>query len=111
MKSADEKCYYVYILSCENSILYTGITTDVERRFAEHKKENGSKRGAKFTKSHRPEEIVALWKTTSRSDASKLESRIKQLSKTEKTELIDNNKVFKIYFKGLIDCKKYRRVE
>ena len=101
--------YYIYILECENGILYTGITTDYKRRLDEHKKVNGSKKGAKFTKSHKPEKIVAIWKTSTRSDASKLEARIKQLTKEEKLGLIDDNKLFKLYFKGLVDCRKFRR--
>ena len=110
MKVNDKK-YYIYILQCENGILYTGITTDYKRRFDEHSKVNNSKKGAKFTKSHRPEKIVALWKTNSRSNALKLEARIKQLNKKEKSELISNNKIFKIYFSEFIDCHEFRRVK
>ena len=55
----NDKKYYIYILECENGILYTGITTDYMRRFDEHSKVNNSKKGAKFTKSHKPKKIVA----------------------------------------------------
>lgn len=75
-----------------------------------HAKINGSKKGAKFTKSHKPEKIVAVWKTKTRSDASKLEIRIKQLEKKDKLHLIDDNVYFKHFFKGLVDCKKFIRV-
>jgi putative endonuclease len=115
-KSRDElyehkaKNYYIYIIRCENNILYTGIATDYKRRFDEHAKVNGSKKGAKFTKSHKPEEIVAVWKTRTRSDALKLEVRIKQLVKADKEKLIDDNSLFKNYFTNLIDCRKFRRV-
>lgn len=102
--------YYTYILECDNGILYTGIATDYKRRFGEHAKLNGSKKGAKFTKSHKPEKIVAVWKTKTRSDASKLEARIKQLEKSDKLLLIDDNKHFKAFFTSLIDCRKFRRV-
>lgn len=95
---------------CENNILYTGITTDYKRRLDEHKKVNNSKKGAKFTKSHRPEKIVALWTTKTRSDASKLEVRIKQLGKVDKLRLISDNSCFKEYFNGFIDCRKFRKV-
>lgn len=104
------QAYYVYILKCEGDILYTGIATDYKRRFDEHTNVNGSKKGAKFTKSHKPEKIVAVWKTKNRSEASKLESRIKQLDKSDKLLLIGDNKYFKGYFVGLVDCRKYRRV-
>ena len=102
--------YYIYIISCENDILYTGIATDYKRRFDEHSRLNGTKKGAKFTKSHKPEEIVSVWKTKTRSDASKLEVRIKQLTKKDKELLITDNKYFKTFFKKLIDCRKYRRI-
>lgn len=103
--------YYIYVIRCENNILYTGIATDYKRRFKEHAKENGSKKGAKFTKSHKPEMIVAVWKTKTRSDALKLESRIKSLDKVKKEELILDNKCFKVYFQNKIDCRKFRRIE
>ncbi len=81
--------YYVYILRCENSSLYTGITTDVERRFNEHK--DGSIKGAKYTKTHKPLGVEAVWECNSKIDASKLEYRIKKLPKSEKEELILSN--------------------
>lgn len=81
--------YYIYILRCENNYLYTGITTDVERRFNEHK--DGKIKGAKYTKSHKPLGVEAVWEAENKSDASKLEYRIKQLSKQEKEDLIANS--------------------
>ena len=109
-KNNIKNSYYIYILKCENDILYTGIATDYKRRLDEHMKVSGSKKGAKFTKSHKPEEMVALWTTKTRSDASKLESRIKQLEKTDKNKLIADKTYFKEFFSGLIDCRKFRRV-
>ena len=80
--------YYVYILRCEKNFLYTGITNDVERRFNEHVE--GGKKGAKYTKVHKPLGVEAVWEAENKSDASKLEYRIKQLSKNEKEDLIQN---------------------
>lgn len=54
---------------------------------------------------------MAVWKTKTRSDASKLEARIKQLDKRDKELLIDDNGYFKEYFTGLIDCRKFRRID
>ena len=102
--------YYTYIIECDGNVLYTGIATDYKRRFAEHAKIDGSKKGAKFTKSHKPEKIVAVWKTKTRSDASKLEIRIKQLEKSDKELLIKDNSYFKEFFRGLIDCRKFTRI-
>ena len=78
--------YFTYILRCENDTLYTGITTDVARRMAEH---FGRKKvGAKYTKSHCAKSLEAVWESADRSLASKLEARIKKLKKSGKEELI-----------------------
>lgn len=78
--------YYVYILRCEENCLYTGITDDVERRFNEH----CAGKGAKYTKSHKPLGVEAVWEAVSKKDASRLEYRIKALTKIEKEELIES---------------------
>lgn len=77
--------YYVYMLKCADETFYTGITTDVERRVAEH---NASKLGAKYTSFRRPVESVYAKEFTNRSSASKEEARIKKLSRQEKIKLI-----------------------
>lgn len=85
------KKYYVYILRCEDNSLYTGITTDVQRRFNEHK--NDMKKGAKYTASHTPISIEAVFEAENRSEASKLEAHIKTLTKAQKEELIKKSKM------------------
>ena len=105
-----EKVYYTYILECTNDFLYTGVTTDYNRRLNEHKGNDSLKKGAKFTKSHKPIRYVAMWKTTNRSNAQKLEARIKQLDKSEKVLLVSNNKYFKIIFKDILDIHCYKRL-
>lgn len=77
--------YYIYILECADSSLYTGITTDLERRVEEH---NSSELWAKYTKSRRPVKLVYFEKQENRSLASKRENEIKKLSKIQKNELI-----------------------
>lgn len=84
--------YYIYILRCQGDKLYTGITTDVQRRFEEHSKQRG--KGAKFTRSHKAESVEAVWSAADRSLASKLEYRIKQLTKAQKLRLIADNSCF-----------------
>lgn len=69
-------------------MLYTGITTDLNRRFVEH--QNSSK-GAKFTHAYKPQKLEIAWQTNSRSSATKLECAIKKLSKTQKENLINGN--------------------
>lgn len=77
--------YYLYILKCADSTLYTGITTDLERRIKEH---NFSIRGAKYTAVRRPVKIVYSEEFTGRSEASKREALIKKLSRADKLRLI-----------------------
>lgn len=77
--------YYLYILKCADKTLYTGITTDLKRRIAEH---NDTNLGAKYTSARRPVKLVYSRKFKNRSMASKEESRIKKLKKSEKLELI-----------------------
>lgn len=91
--------YFVYIIRCSGGMLYTGITTDVERRFAEH---SGGARGAKFTHTHRPEAVEAVWSAPDRSLASKLEYGIKHLSRQQKLELIaDNSRLAEFFGSGI----------
>ena len=75
----------VYILTCADSTLYTGITTDIERRIDEH---NNNNKGARYTRARRPVELAYQESCASRSDASRREHAIKQLNRTEKLELI-----------------------
>ena len=79
------KDWYVYILKCSDNSLYTGITVDLERRVEEH---NTSKKGAKYTKSRRPVHLVYSETHLDRSSASKRESAIKKLSRSEKLILL-----------------------
>ncbi len=81
----DEK-YYVYMILTERNTLYCGYTTDVEKRFQEHK--NGS--GAKYTRANKPVKIVYKKEFCSKSDALKEEYRIKhKLTKSQKLALIE----------------------
>ncbi len=76
--------YYVYIIRCYDHSLYTGYTTNVERRFLQHTQGTG----AKYTRSHPPKEIVYYRKFQTKSEACKEEARIKKLSKQQKEMLI-----------------------
>ena len=77
--------YYLYILKCADGTLYTGITTNIERRLKEH---NSSKLGARYTAARRPVELVYQAEFLNRSEASKEESVIKSLSRDQKLKLI-----------------------
>jgi putative endonuclease len=74
------KSWFFYVLSCSDNSLYTGITTDVDRRVSEHNK----KKGAKYTRSRLPVSLLYVRKMKDRSTASKLEARFKKLKRTEK---------------------------
>jgi putative endonuclease len=73
----------VYLLECVNGKIYTGITTDVDARFNKHLTD----KGAKFTKMNSPSHIITTKKCTNRSEPSKLEYKIKQLTAVEKHSL------------------------
>ena len=77
--------YFVYILECSDNSLYTGITTNINKRIDEH---NNSPKGAKYTKARRPVKLVYQEASKDRSTASKREYAIKKLTKTKKLELI-----------------------
>ncbi len=81
--------WFVYIIACTDGSLYTGISTDVERRFKQHK----NKKGAKYFYSHIPEKIVYIEENHSRSSASKREYSIKALSKVQKQLLINSEHI------------------
>ena len=77
--------YFVYVLECADSTLYTGITTDIQKRLYEH---NHSDKGAKYTRNRRPVKLVYSEKATDRSEASKREYAIKKLTREQKLQLI-----------------------
>ncbi len=81
--------WHLYLVRCRDGSLYTGITTDVARRFAEHQ-ENGDT-GAKYLRGKGPLALVFQRKLGGRSLALGVESKVKKLSKTRKEELIRAN--------------------
>ena len=78
--------WHLYLVRCRDGSLYTGITTDVARRFAEHRG-NGDT-GAKYLRGRGPLVLVVQKKLGSRSLALGVESKVKKLSKARKEELI-----------------------
>ncbi len=97
--------YYTYIIKCVNGNLYTGITTDVKRRFCEHM--SGSKTCAKYTRSNPPESVEAVWSSYTRALASKLECFIKTLSRKNKLELISNPQILTDKYSDCIMADEY----
>lgn len=80
--------YYIYVLKCVDNTLYTGIASDVRRRFSEHCA--GKKTGAKYTRAHKPECIEAVWSVATRSQALRVEAYIKKKTKEEKINLFSS---------------------
>ncbi len=72
------------MIETENGALYTGITTDLERRYAEHL---SGKKGAKFFRANKPKKIVFKEEHPTRSSATKREIAIKALSRSAKLKL------------------------
>lgn len=88
--TANAKPWFVYIIRCRNGSLYTGITTDLDRRLTEHRGKDG--KGAKALRGKGPLEMVWHCEAEDRSHASKREYEIKQLSKLEKEALVLNSR-------------------
>ena len=77
--------WWVYMLRCADDSLYTGISTAPARRLREH---NESPKGARYTRARRPVVPVMLVPAGDRATASRLEARIKRLSRGQKQQLL-----------------------
>ncbi len=78
--------WYLYMVRCYDRSLYTGISTSVDRRFAQHQRQEDA--GSKYLKGRGPLTLVFQTKLGSRSLALKVESRVKKLSKVRKEKLV-----------------------
>lgn len=78
--------WFVYILRCRDGSLYTGVTPNVAKRFAQHIRGQG----AKYTKSHPPVKIVYQERQVNHNFALKREAAIKKLSHIQKLQLCQN---------------------
>ena len=78
-------CYSLYILSCSDGSLYTGIALDVSQRLKQHQE---GRNGAKYLRGRQPFELVFEQAIGDRSQASKAEHRLKRLSRADKLSLI-----------------------
>lgn len=77
--------HYVYVVECSDGTLYTGYTTDVERRVEEHNAGDG----AKYTRGRTPVSLVHTEEHATRSDAMSREAEIKRMPREEKEELVN----------------------
>jgi predicted GIY-YIG superfamily endonuclease len=76
--------WFVYILHCADRTLYTGVTTDMEKRLADHR----SGRGARYTRARLPVNLVYVEPATDRGAALRRESEIKRMRAADKRELV-----------------------
>lgn len=76
--------WFLYMIRCKGGVLYTGITTDIDRRFAQHQ----AGKGAKFLRGKSPLELVFHRKVGSHSAALKLEIAVKKWPKSEKEAVL-----------------------
>lgn len=88
-----QNTWYLYLIECADGSLYTGIATDVERRFREHI----SGMGARYTRSRKAIRLVASRPIGSRSDALRAEIAIKRLPKEQKAEAVRSLKSISIH--------------
>jgi len=77
----------LYMIRCNNNSLYTGITTEVERRFQEH--QSNTPKSAKYLRGKGPLQLVFQTIIGNRSEASIAEAKVKKLSRVEKEELVN----------------------
>jgi putative endonuclease len=85
--------WYLYLIRCRDGSLYTGITTDVARRFAEH--QNG--KGSKYLRGRSTLILVFQKKLGTKNLALAVENKVKKLTKAKKEELIkDETKIDEI---------------
>lgn len=75
---------WVYMLRCRDNSLYTGWTTDLERRLARH----ADGKASRYTASRLPVELVAAWLMDNRGAAMREEARIKRLDRARKLALV-----------------------
>ncbi|HLE12889.1 MAG: hypothetical protein A2504_13335 [Bdellovibrionales bacterium RIFOXYD12_FULL_39_22] len=104
-KMAMKKKWFLYVILTTRNRLYTGITTDIQRRFLEHK--TSSKKGAKFFRSDSPKQIIYTKVFKNRSAASLAEAAIKKLSRLEKLKMIFSSKIIGVSRCLLGECVRY----
>lgn len=98
--------FYTYIVRCKDNSLYTGYTTDIKRRMKEHTVGKNSK----YTKAKGFLRLEIYFLTESKSDAMKLEYKIKKCSRVQKNNIIKNPKEYINFLKeennfNIIDFK------
>ena len=84
-----KRIWYVYILRCADDTLYTGISTELDKRLNEH---NHLPQGAKYTRARRPSKLIYSEDYETRSQACKREYAIKRMTRAKKEMIIETSK-------------------
>ena len=96
------------MLRCSNNSIYTGLTTDLNRRINEHISKD--KKCAKYMLHNTAIRLEMAWETETRAQASKLEYWIKKMPKKQKEDLVKNSSIFEKLLTKKLDCSKYKQV-
>lgn len=103
MLEASSNPWFLYLIRTHKGSLYTGITTDVDRRFLEH--QLGGLKGAKFLKGKGPLTLEFSTIVKNRSVALKLEYKVKQLTKVNKERIIVDSGFLRARFPELMSLE------
>lgn len=83
--------WWLYVIQCRDGSLYTGVSTDVQRRFSEHQQQGA--KTARYLRGRGPLRLVFSIEAGGRGDALKMEYRVKQLTRSEKLTMINNREL------------------
>lgn len=100
--------YVTYMLRCEDDSIYTGIAANLHRRMKQHFSKD--RRCARYTRWHTAKHLEAAWESADRASASRLEYRIKQLTREQKERLIAED-AFAALLGDVLEAEEYRRVD
>ena len=87
--SVMEGNWSVYIVECSDGTLYTGISNNIDKRIKDH----NSGTGSKYTKGRRPVKLLGKWDCADKSHASKMEYRIKALTREDKLRAVIRGRI------------------
>jgi len=85
MKNKEKNNWCVYLLHCTDNSYYCGITNNLEKRIETH----NAKKGAKYTRGRTPVKLLISKGSLSKSDAMKLEKKVKSVRKDKKVQLLE----------------------
>lgn len=94
-----ESIWWVYMIRTRENALYTGISTNVKRRFEEHV--SGNFKSARYLKGKGPLQLLLQKKIGNKSEASKVEWQIKQLPKDKKEKIVSGKIKWRIFLQSL----------